>query len=126
MSALPPPSSPPPPSAAGRYRAFLFDMDGTVINSIAAAERIWGTWAQRQGLDVAAFLPTIHGARSVDTIAQLRLPGVDAQRESQGITDAEIVDVEDHESRARCAFAVAAAGPVGHRHLGARALATAA
>jgi len=94
MSALPSPSAVPPPSAAGRYRAFLFDMDGTVINSIAAAERIWGTWAQRQGLDVATFLPTIHGARSVDTIARLALPGVDAQRESQGITDAEIVDVE--------------------------------
>ncbi|PHV14471.1 glycerol-3-phosphatase [Janthinobacterium sp. BJB1] len=98
MSALPspsqqPPLSPTPPRAAGRYRALLFDMDGTVINSIAAAERIWGTWAQRQGLDVAAFLPTIHGARSVDTIARLRLPGVDAQRESQGITDAEIIDV---------------------------------
>ena len=94
MSTLPSPSSSPTPSAAGRDRAFLVDMDGTVINSIAAAERIWGTWAQRQGLDVAAFLPTIHGARSVDTIARLRLPGVDAQRESQGITDAEIIDVE--------------------------------
>lgn len=98
MSALPsppqPPSSSTPPRAAGRYRALLFDMDGTVINSIAAAERIWGTWAQRQGLDVAAFLPTIHGARSVDTIARLALPGVDAQRESQGITDAEIIDVD--------------------------------
>lgn len=94
MSALPSPSSPSLPSAAGRYRAFLFDMDGTVINSIAAAERIWGAWARRQGLDVTAFLPTIHGARSVDTIAKLRLPGVDAQHESQGITDAEIIDVE--------------------------------
>lgn len=76
-----------------RYRAFLFDMDGTIINSIAAAERIWGAWALRHGLDVASFLPTIHGARAVDTIARLGLPGVDAQFEANGITDAEIIDV---------------------------------
>lgn len=78
----------------GRYSAFLFDMDGTVINSIAAAERIWGQWAQRQGLDVAAFLPTIHGARSVDTIARLGLPGLDPAVEAAGITQAEIVDAD--------------------------------
>ena len=34
------------------YAAFLFDMDGTVIDSIAVAERIWGGWAKRHGLDV--------------------------------------------------------------------------
>ncbi len=78
----------------GRYRALLFDMDGTVLNSIAAAERIWRTWALRHGLDVAAFLPTIHGARSVDTVARLALPGVDAEAEACGITQAEIDDVD--------------------------------
>ncbi|CDG82398.1 HAD family hydrolase [Janthinobacterium agaricidamnosum] len=76
-----------------RYRAFLFDMDGTIINSIAAAERIWGQWATRHGLDVAAFLPTIHGARGVDTIAKLNLPNVDPHAEALWITEAEIIDV---------------------------------
>lgn len=76
-----------------RYRAFLFDMDGTVLNSIAAAERIWATWAADHGLDVEAFLPTIHGARSVDTVAKLRLPGVDPVAEAAAITQAEIDDV---------------------------------
>jgi mannitol-1-/sugar-/sorbitol-6-phosphatase len=77
-----------------RYSAFLFDMDGTILNSIAAAERIWSAWATRHGLDVAAFLPTIHGARAVDTIARLGLPGVDAEAEALEITRAEIDDVE--------------------------------
>jgi beta-phosphoglucomutase-like phosphatase (HAD superfamily) len=36
-------------------------MDGTIINSIAAAERVWAAWAERHGLNVASFLPTIHG-----------------------------------------------------------------
>ena len=76
------------------YRAFLFDMDGTVLTSIAAAERVWTTWAVRHGVDVKAFLPTIHGARAIDTITRLGLPGVDAEAEAKWITEAEIEDVE--------------------------------
>lgn len=77
-----------------RYRAFLFDMDGTLLNSIAAAERVWGIWAERHGLDVAAFLSTIHGARAIDTITRQALPGVDPEVEAQWITQAELDDVE--------------------------------
>ncbi|RON38658.1 HAD-IA family hydrolase [Pseudomonas brassicacearum] len=76
------------------YRAFLFDMDGTVLNSIAAAERIWAAWALRYGVDVVSFLPTIHGVRAIDTINRLALPGVDAEAEAAFITEAEIEDVE--------------------------------
>lgn len=76
------------------YRAFLFDMDGTLLNSIAAAERVWSIWAERHGLDVAAFLKTIHGARAIDTITRQALPGVDPEVEAQWITEAELNDVE--------------------------------
>ena len=76
------------------YSAFLFDMDGTILSSLLAAERVWGAWATRQGLDVAAFLPTMHGARGVDTIAKLGLPGIDPVKEAAEITEAEIADVE--------------------------------
>ena len=76
------------------FGAFLFDMDGTVLNSIAAAERIWSAWAVRHGVDVEAFLPTIHGVRAIDTINRLNLPGVDAEAQSAFITEAEIEDVE--------------------------------
>jgi sugar-phosphatase len=76
-----------------RFAAFLFDMDGTVLNSIGVAERVWGAWAQRQGLDVAAFLPTVHGVRSVDTIRRLSLPGIDAEFEAAAISKAEIEDI---------------------------------
>ena len=76
------------------YRAFLFDMDGTVLTSIAAAERVWTTWAVRHGVDVETFLPTIHGTRAIDTIRRLGLPGVDAEAEAAWITEAEIDDVD--------------------------------
>lgn len=83
------------PSSFDRpYEAFLFDMDGTILNSLASAERVWGAWAKRQGLDVDAFLPTMHGSRGIDTIARLGLPGVDPEREAAAITQAEINDVE--------------------------------
>ena len=80
--------------SARRYRAFLFDMDGTLLNSIAAAERVWRIWAERHGLDVPAFLATIHGARAIDTIKRQALPSVDPEAEAQWITEAEINDVE--------------------------------
>lgn len=76
-----------------RFDAFLFDMDGTILTSIAAAERVWTTWARRHGVDVDSFLPTIHGARAVDTIRRLALPGVDAEAEAELVTLAEIEDV---------------------------------
>jgi sugar-phosphatase len=75
------------------FAAFLFDMDGTLLSSIAAAERVWARWAARHGLDVAAFLPTIHGMRSVETVRRLNLPGVDAAAEAAAITREEMDDV---------------------------------
>ena len=77
------------------YAAFLFDMDGTLLTSIASAERCWARWAGQHGLDVAAFLPTIHGKRAVDTIRQLALPGVDPVAEAATLTRMEIEDVAD-------------------------------
>ncbi|MCJ2073857.1 HAD-IA family hydrolase [Methylobacterium sp. J-030] len=77
------------------FAALLFDMDGTLISSIASAERTWSRWAAAHGLDVAAFLPTIHGVRSVETIRRLDLPGVDPEAEAAAITAAEMEDVGD-------------------------------
>lgn len=75
------------------YDAFLFDMDGTLINSVPAAERVWGAWARAHGLDVEAFLPTIHGVRAIETIRNLGLPGIDPEEEQRKLTEAEILDL---------------------------------
>ena len=79
--------------AGRKFAAFLFDMDGTVLNSIAAAERVWTKWAERHGLDVASFLPTIHGKRAIETIGGLGLPGVDAVAEAAALLKAEAEDL---------------------------------
>ncbi|MBB6409405.1 HAD family hydrolase [Mesorhizobium sangaii] len=80
--------------AGKKFAAFLFDMDGTLLNSTAAAERVWSNWAMGHGLDVATFLPTMHGRRAIETVRRLALPGVDPQHEANEITRAEIADVE--------------------------------
>jgi sugar-phosphatase len=76
------------------YAAFLFDMDGTLLSSIAAAERVWGAWARRHGLDVETFLPTIHGVRAADTIQRQNIAGIDIDEEVRWVERAEIDDVE--------------------------------
>lgn len=82
------------PTFGRTFDAFLFDMDGTLINSIAATERVWGNWARRHGLDVEAFLPTMHGRRGIDTITALNLPGIDPRVEALEVERGEIEDVE--------------------------------
>jgi sugar-phosphatase len=80
------------------FGAFLFDMDGTILSSIAAAERVWTTWAIRHGLDVPSFLPTIHGVRAIETIRRLGLPDIDLQAEVDALTQAELDDVDGIET----------------------------
>ena len=74
--------------------AFLFDMDGTLIDSTRAMRRIWGRWALRHGLDFAALFPTVHGRRAIDTVRSLALPGVDPEAEAAIIDREETEDVE--------------------------------
>ncbi|WCE05795.1 HAD-IA family hydrolase [Pseudoxanthomonas sp. JBR18] len=83
------------------YPAFLFDMDGTLLTSIAAAERVWTRWAQLHGLD-PGFVPSIHGARALDTVRRV-LPDADAQAEAARITAWEIEDVDGVEAIAGAA-----------------------
>ena len=77
-------------SAAG----FLFDMDGTLIDSSQAMQRIWGRWAQRRGVDFAALLQILHGVRAVDTMRRLAIPGLDPVVEAGVIEREEVADVE--------------------------------
>ncbi|HET7313066.1 HAD-IA family hydrolase [Salinisphaera sp.] len=86
-----------PSAPNSAFDAVLFDMDGTVLTSIAAAERVWTQWAHRHGLDVDAFLPTIHGKRAIDTIRDSGVRGIDPEAEAAAILETEIDDVADIE-----------------------------
>jgi sugar-phosphatase len=75
------------------FGAFLFDMDGTILNSIAVAERVWTEWALRHGVDVDTLLATIHGRKAIETITRLGLAGIEPAEEVGLLTLAEIADV---------------------------------
>lgn len=85
----------PPLRFGGRdYAAFLFDMDGTMIDSTRVAERIWRDWAERNGADAAALLAAVHGVRAVDTIRRFAREGTDIEAEAIRLTEAEIAAVD--------------------------------
>jgi sugar-phosphatase len=76
------------------YAAFVFDMDGTLINSIASANRVWTRWAESHDLDPVAVLRVMHGVRAVETIRRLNVPGMDVEHEAAVLTQAEIDDID--------------------------------
>ncbi|KAH8112702.1 HAD-like protein [Phellopilus nigrolimitatus] len=52
--------------------AVLFDMDGTLTDSIAAVEAAWGAVAIKLGLDPAEVIAATHGKRAIDNLAFYR------------------------------------------------------
>ncbi|KAI9058213.1 HAD-like protein [Trametes sanguinea] len=52
--------------------AVLFDMDGTLTDSIAAVEAAWGKVANDIGQDPAYVIAATHGKRAVDNLAQFK------------------------------------------------------
>ncbi|MHA7290960.1 HAD-IA family hydrolase [Arthrobacter sp. MDT3-24] len=60
-------------------RAVLFDMDGTLVDSTAAVEEVWGEFAARYGLDIAEILRTSHGVQAADTVRRFAPGGADVE-----------------------------------------------
>lgn len=51
--------------------AILFDMDGTLVDSMAHDERQWTRWARYHGLDPRPILTISHGRRTIETIREV-------------------------------------------------------
>jgi len=75
-----------------RCSAFLFDLDGVLVDSRAVVERVCRLWAQRHGLDPEQVLRIAHGRRSRDTV-RTAAPHLDADREAAWIDAVELGDV---------------------------------
>ncbi|KQR74925.1 2-deoxyglucose-6-phosphatase [Arthrobacter sp. Leaf337] len=65
------------PVATISAKAVLFDMDGTLVDSTAVVEQVWGEFAARYGLDIAEILHTSHGVQAGDTVRRFAPVGAD-------------------------------------------------
>lgn len=74
-------------------RAILFDMDGTLVDSTACVEYMWGTWGERHGIALADILAISHGRLSRDTIRQIA-PHLDAEAEAAALDGAAVTRSE--------------------------------
>jgi sugar-phosphatase len=71
----------------------LFDLDGVLIDSSSCIMRHWKAWAQKHRLDLANVMRIAHGMRTVETM-QAVAPHLDADREAEEFTAAEVLDTE--------------------------------
>ncbi|MFC0408965.1 HAD-IA family hydrolase [Roseomonas elaeocarpi] len=76
------------------YAAFLFDMDGTMVDSSVVVERVWREWAERHGVDPATVLAACHGVRSEDLVKRFAPTGIEVSGEVAVILAAEVADIE--------------------------------
>jgi sugar-phosphatase len=60
-----------PATATLTARALLLDMDGTLVDSGAAVERVWRGWAAEHGLDGDRVLGVVHGRQGFASMAIL-------------------------------------------------------
>ena len=76
-----------------RVSAVLFDLDGVLVESRLATERVWLAWALKNKIDEDELRSAMHGVRSADVVRALR-PGLDAEAESAEIERRQAEDVE--------------------------------
>ena len=73
--------------------ALLFDLDGVLIDSTPAVERVWTRWANEHGFDPAETVARAHGRPSLTTIREL-LPHANHEAENRIVERGEIEDLD--------------------------------
>lgn len=76
------------------YTAFLFDMDGTMLDSSIVVERVWRSWGDRHGVDTATLLANVHGVRGEEIVRRFAPAGTNIAEEVTRVQKAEMEDVE--------------------------------
>ena len=81
-------------------KGFLFDLDGTLVNSLPVVERCWCRWADRHGIDHDEVLSFIHGKQAITSLRHF-LPGyseAELQVEFDWLEKLEASDIEGIEA----------------------------
>ncbi|MBB1201687.1 sugar phosphatase [Enterobacteriaceae bacterium 89] len=77
-------------------KGFLFDLDGTLVDSLPVVERSWCRWADKHGLDHQYVLNFIHGKQAITSLRHF-LPGKseeEIQAEFRWLEQIEARDIE--------------------------------
>lgn len=74
-------------------KAVLFDLDGVLVDSARAVERVWRKWAHAHNLDPEYVIENAHGRRSVETL-RVVAPELEADQENLKVEQMEIDDKE--------------------------------
>ncbi|WP_186367436.1 sugar phosphatase [Yersinia aldovae] len=64
-------------------KGFLFDLDGTLVDSLPAVERAWIGWAQSRGISPAEVLDFIHGKQAITSLRHFMLGASDAELQAE-------------------------------------------
>jgi len=76
-----------------RCNALLFDLDGVLIDSTPAVERVWRNWAREHEFDPEEVVARAHGRPSISTVQHF-LPHADHEAENRIVERREIEDLE--------------------------------
>ena len=76
-----------------RCKAFLFDLDGVLVDSRSVVERTWRRWAERHQLDPLPILQVAHGRRARDTLRMV-VPNLATDAEVDWLDATELADRE--------------------------------
>lgn len=86
------PRAPVPPPLSGSFAGVMLDLDGTLIDSIAAVERSWLQWCREHDVDPAR-LAGFHGVTAQNLIEGLLPTGL-REAAFARILEIEVADVE--------------------------------
>jgi mannitol-1-/sugar-/sorbitol-6-phosphatase len=60
-------------------KAIIFDLDGTLVDSIECVEKTWNTWCKKYNISLDKFSPAMHGITSYQTIKTIA-PDLDTDK----------------------------------------------
>ncbi|MGK9172106.1 sugar phosphatase [Yokenella regensburgei] len=75
-------------------KGFLFDLDGTLVNSLPVVERSWCEWADRFGIAHDEVLNFIHGKQAITSLRHF-MPGKTEADIQEEFTRLEAIEAKD-------------------------------
>lgn len=77
-----------------KCKGFLFDLDGTLVDSLAVVERAWKNWGKRHGIAPEEVLGFIHGKQAITSLRHF-MSGASAEEIQQEFIALEKLEAED-------------------------------